>query len=151
MILHLRNIHVLSNRIIYTINQVFVVLHGEKLLININKCTFKQQEHIYLILCHKKNGLSIKLRNILTIVDWIPLNNIHHLLDFMRMVSYLRYFTVHLSHVAHPLNGLNHTYVQLGGHATKAFKEIKHWVVVALLLTLTSINQAFNFKLDASN
>ena len=87
--------------------------------------------------------------NILTIVDWLTLNNIHHLLYFMRMVSYLRVFIVHLSHVAHPLNMLNHTYVWAGGHAIKAFKEIKHWVVVALLLTLTSINQAFNFKLDA--
>lgn len=120
MILHLRNIHVLPNRIIYTINQVFVVLHGEKLLININKCTFKQQEHIYLRLCQKQNGLSIKLRKILTIVDWLPLNNIHHLLDFMRMVSYLRDFTVHLSHVAHPLNRLNHTYVSAGGLCNKS-------------------------------
>ena len=88
---------VLPNRNIYTINQVFVVLHGEKLLININKCTFKQQEQIYLRLCQKQNGLSINLRKILTIVDWLPLNNIHHLLDFMRMVSYLRDFTISIS------------------------------------------------------
>jgi len=120
MILHLRNIHVLPNRIIYTINQVFVVLHGEKLLININKCTFKQQEHIYLRLCQKQNGLSIKLRKSSTIVDWLPLNNIHHLLDFMRMVSYLRYFTVHISHVAHPLKRLNHTYVSARGSCNKS-------------------------------
>ena len=115
MIFHIGNIDVLLNRIIYTINQVFVVLHGEKLLINIHKCTFKQQEHIDLRLCQKQTVLGFKLRKILTIVDWLPLNNIHHLLDFMRMVSYLRYFTMHLSHVAYPLNRLNHTYVSAGG------------------------------------
>ena len=82
MILHLRNIHVLPNMIIYIINQVFVVLHGDKLLININKCTFKQQEQIYLRLCQNQNGLSIKLRKILTIVDWIPLNNMESLVIF---------------------------------------------------------------------
>ena len=122
MIFHLGNIHVLPNTIIYTINQVFVMLHGEKLLININKCTFKQQEHIYLRLCQKKNGLSIKLRKILTIVDWLPLNNTHHLLDFMRMVSYLIDFTMHISHVTHPLNIFNHTYVSVGGSCNKSIQ-----------------------------
>ena len=123
MILHLGHIHVLPNRIIYTINKVFVVLHGEKLLININKCAFKQQEHIYLRLCQKQNELSIKLRKILTIVDWLSLNNIHQLLDFMRMVSYLRDFTMHLSHVACPLNMLNHTYVSVGGSCNKSVQK----------------------------
>ena len=45
---------------LHHLNQVFGVLHGDKLLVNKNKCTFKQCELIYLRLCQNQNGLSIE-------------------------------------------------------------------------------------------
>ena len=96
------------------------MLRGGKLFVDINKCTFKQQERIYLRLCWKQNGLSIKFGKISTIIDWIPLNNIHHLLYFMRLVNYLREFIMHLSYVARPLNKLDHNYVSIGGSCNES-------------------------------
>ena len=78
-------------------------LQQEKLLVNLQKCTFMQEELVYLGVVISKEGLRMDLEKVQAIMEWPSPKNIFEVRSFHGLASFYKKFISNMSHINAPM------------------------------------------------
>jgi hypothetical protein len=128
-------------------------LQQEKLLINLQKCTFMEKELVYLGFVISKEGLKMDQEKVKEIVEWPSPKNFFEVRSFQGLASFYRKFIRNFSYINAPvletIRKNNQPLVQTK-EAERSFKTLKRQVSEQLVLVLLDFRKPFQVRCDAS-
>jgi hypothetical protein len=140
---------------LHHIRQVLQTLRQHKLCANLEKCTFGITQVQYLGYIIDERGVHVDPAKIQVIRDWLAPATLTELRNFLGLANFYHRFVLGFSHITWPLSQ-----VTKGGakeklfwseSQQKVFRELKHCLYSAPVLTLPDLQQPFEIETDASD
>ena len=135
------------------IRQVLQRLKEEKLLINLKKYSFMQEEIVYLGFVISANSLKMDPEKVKEILEWPTPKNVSEVRSFHGLASFYRKFIKNFSIVCNAMvetmRGDKKEFKWTHG-ADKSFETLKQKVVELPILDLPNFNKVFQVECDAS-
>ena len=132
---------------------VLRTLQKEKLLINLNKCSFLKNELVYLGFVVSKEGLKMDSDKVQAILNWTAPKNAYVVRSFHGLASFYRKFINNFSHICAPLIytfRVRKQPFQWAEAADRNFKLLKNTITEKPILALPSFDKVFQVEIDAS-
>ena len=85
------------------LNYVLRKLHQEKLLVNLNKCSFMKEELVYLGFVISADGLKMYPKKIKAIIEWSSPKSVFEVRSFHGFASFYRKFIRNFSKINAPI------------------------------------------------
>ena len=128
-------------------------LQQEKLLINLQKCTFMQEELVYLGFVISKEGLKMDQEKVKEIVEWPSPKNVFEVRSFHGLASFYRKFIRNFSYINAPMletiRKSNQPFMWTK-EAERSFQTLKRKVNEKPVLVLPDFKKPFQVRCDAS-
>jgi len=135
------------------LRSVLQKLQQNKLLINLKKCTFFQQELVYLGFVIARNELKMDPGKVAAIVSWPSLKSLFEVRSFHGLASFYRKFIRNFSEICAPMldtiKKTNHPF-HWTETAENSFQILKRKITEKPILKLPDFNQPFQVRCDAS-
>ena len=126
-------------------------LKEEKLLINMNKCTFMQEELVYFGFVISKEGFKMDSKKVKLIIEWTMPRCTFDVRSFHGLEGFYRKSVQNFSQICAPLiECMKKGVFQWTVAATKSFEELKRRVKKQPVLALPYFNKVFQVDCDAS-
>ena len=135
------------------IRQVLQRLKEEKLMINLKKCSFMQEEIVYLGFVISADGLKMDPEKVKAILEWPTPENVSEVRSFHGLASFYRKFIRNFSSVCNAMTetmrGDKKEFKWTHG-ADNSFETLKQKVAELPVLALPDFNKVFQVECDAS-
>lgn len=134
------------------LEEVFIMLRNAKLTLNIEKCTFFQEEVEYLGYQISEQGIRPGVHKIEAVQKFPVPKNVHEVRQFVGLASYFRRFVKDFSIIARPLTVLtkkNEPWT-FGEEQIRAFNSLKQKLISRPVLTLYNPDARLEVHTDAS-
>ena len=131
---------------------VFSVLRAQQLYGNLQKCSFCQDEVIFLGFVVSKDGVRVDGEKIKAIVEWPTPKSATDVRSFHGLASFYRRFVQNFSSLVSPLTELTKKNVSFvwSEKAQRSFEEVKARLTRAPVLALPDFEKTFEVECDAS-
>ena len=139
---HLRHLH-----------HVLKKLEREKLIINLQKCTFMKEELIYLGFLISKEELKMDQEKVKAILEWPSPKSIFEVRSFHSFAIFYRKFIRNFSGISAPIIETTKKDKQpfvWTEEAERSFQLLKKKIAEKLVLVLPNFTKAFQVKCDSS-
>lgn len=137
------------------IDMVLKRLHEEKLMINLDKCLFMQEEIIYLGFVISQGEFKMDQEKVSAILSWPTPKTMNDVWSFHGLETFYRKFIRGFSHVCAPMldtiKGGQKCRFSWTKEADDSFETLKKKVAEQPVLALPDFNKIFQVECDASH